>query len=968
MNYFLNKASQHIFSNHPTNQLANICIVLPTRRGCQAFKKEFGQLASHPILAPQIFAIEDFILNFTKLALFEPIDLLFELYNAFKQVDEKVNLEQFMSWAPTVLKDFESIDQYLVDAKQLFNFMTEAKAIERWGITDIQSKKPEYETSVNKYFELFKNLFTTYQIFNQSLAKQNKAYRGSAYRKLANEAEKILLENTVIQKYYFLGFNALSLSEHKIINTLIVAQKAEILWDTDNYYMENGHSGQIAGQFLKPYKFEASFGKTWKWQENKLTTRAINLKIAEVANKSLQPIIASHYLDMWAKKGEINQNTALVLADENMLLPILSQIPKSVENYNITMGLPLKISNIFGLIEILFELQTNLKSEKNILKYNTRVLIKLLKHNIIQNSCEKNSINLNEIINFLIADNQVLTEKNQLFNLIGNKQITSLFFENWALNPQIAIQKLKEILAFIFENTVENDQIEIQFLAYFNNIFNRTTEILEATFSIINLKSLKTMLFELIRSQKIPFEGGQENALQIMGMLETRTLDFERIIMISTNEGFLPAGKKSNTLIPFDALTELNMPTFGHQDAVMAYHFFRLLQNAKEVVLIYIKPNSSNGNKEKSRFIMQIEHELVKLNPNITLEYPKFELDFKINEKLPNEFSIKKTDKIINQIKIDLETKGLFATALNEYQRCSMLYYFNRIAKIAEPDEIEQHIGNDIFGTWLHSTLENIGKELKAKGQIEKTHLEIIASEIKNRLKIDFANQFPKHNLAEGMNHILLNIAEKVLVNYFENEIKNGVFPQEILALEQKFSVLLALKTENNIQKIKIGGKIDKIDKIENTIRVIDFKTGKVSQTDLELSNKIIENNNDLFNMNYFLNDLKYEKLRQIWLYKYLIIKELQRSDSFFNSIYDATTNQIEAGIYSFRNIGNGFLTSSKYIFPHIETDAEFITFSENILTIFIENLLDKNKDFSMTENLKTCENCSYRSICNRVI
>lgn len=969
MNYFLNKSAKYIFNQHAIDELASICVVLPTRRGCQAFKKELGITAGQPIIAPQLFAIEDFILNATQLTLFEPIDLVFELFKAFKSVDEKVQLEQFMSWAPTVLKDFESIDQYQVEAKQLFDFMTEAKAIERWGISDINSKKPEYETSVSKYFELFKVLHQTYSQFNQNLNLQNKAYRGSAYRKLADNAENILLENSTFSKYYFLGFNALSLSEHKIINTLIVAKKAEILWDTDDYYMERGLSGQIAGQFLKPYKYEASFGNGWNWQENKLTTRPINIKIAEVANKSLQPIIAGHYLDIWAKRGDINQNTALILADENMLLPVLSQLPKTVENYNITMGLSLKNSNIFDLIEILFELHQTQTTTSKTSKYNTRLLIKLLNHSIIANYGLKNNLNFKELVNFLLIDNQIFTDFISIKNSIKNEQLIDVFIESWLNNPQKAILQLKKVLNFIFENSNEIDnKIEIQFLANYNTIFNRLSQIVSENLTIINLNSLKNMLFELVRNQKIPFEGGQEDALQIMGMLETRTLDFERIIIVSTNEGFLPAGKKSNTLIPFDALKELNMPTYGHQDAVMAYHFFRLLQNADEVVLLYVKPNSNNGNKEKSRFIMQIEYELTKLNPNIVLEYPKFELDFTDNEKFSSDFSIEKTDEIINQIEKELTNKGLYATALNEYQRCSMQYYFNRVAKIAPPNEIEHHIGSDVFGTWIHATLERIGHEWMAKGEIVKSDYEEVKSNIKKRLELEFETQFPKHTLAGGMNHILLNVAEKVLSNYFENEIKNGLFPQEIMALEQKYTTELVLNIFDKILKIKVGGKIDRIEKVGNSLRVIDFKTGKVSKSDLKLNDKFVAKNDIDAQKAYFLNEPKLEKLRQLWLYKYLIVKEIHANKLFPGKIFNEEFIQIDAGIYSFRNIVDGFLNCTPYIFPHLQSDSEFIAFTEELIALFIEKLLDKSHRFSITDDLATCKYCNYNTICNRVV
>ncbi|MES2795156.1 MAG: PD-(D/E)XK nuclease family protein [Bacteroidota bacterium] len=958
MNHFLAKCANYIFNQHKINELANISVILPTRRGTLAFKKSLAQQAQTPFIAPKIIAIEDFILETTQLQLMEPIDLVFELFNAIKKVDEKVKFELFMSWAPTLLKDFESIDQYMVNAKQLFAYMTEAKALERWNISELKSNNINFETSVEKYFELFKTLHTVYEEFNNGLKAKGLAYRGSAYRYLAENVESLLLDRLSYVKYYFLGFNALSISEETIIKTLVDAQKAETIWDTDDYYMKNLSNGQLAGRFLKEIKKSGRFGTDWNWQENDLLLSPKNIKIIGLPNTSLQPIVAAHYLENWSTNNLTKQSTALVLADETILNTVISQIPESVGNYNITMGLSLKESPIYGLLESIFNLHRFLKFENNgIIKFNTRLIIKLLNHIYIKAWSQKYEINLAISIREIQDANQLFLNRSDLIKLLKFENLTEVVFEHWNDSPQIAITQLRKIiqsLSIIFE---DNSPLELNYLTIVEKIINRVEVIVESNPENINISGLKSILFEILKQTKLPFESNQEDNLQIMGMLETRTLDFERIILLSANEGNLPSGKKSLSLIPFDALIANEMPTYGHQDAIMAYHFFRLLQKAKEIIVLYTNPSSSNGNKEKSRFILQIEHELAHLNKNITIEYPEIALDFSKKEKIDSDFEIAKTDKIVEIIKTQLQTKGLYITSINEYIRCEMLYYFNRIAKIEEPSEIDESIGNDIFGTWVHKTLENIDLEnLKNGGIISKERLIEIKNTIRDRLGTDFQNNFGKLSLNEGMNLILLNVAERVLQGYFNNEINNGIFPQEILAVEENLMVNFPLIFENQIFNIKLGGKVDKIDKVGESIRIIDYKTGKVEPKSLRLDARKSED----MNIESFLTKPELDKMRQLWWYKYLFLKGEKQEEKF------GLNYELEVGIYSFRNNKEGFMTGIKYFTNASETDEEFISISENIILQFLEKLLNQSTPFRMTPDLKLCEYCTYRSICNR--
>ncbi len=965
MNHFIPKCANYIFQKHSIAELAHVCVVLPTRRGVFFFKEALANEATKPFISPKILAVEDFILEATNLKLLEPVDLLFGLFTAYKSVETDAKFEHFMSWAPTLLKDFEGIDQYLVDTKQLFSYMTAAEAIKRWAITDW--KNSNTSTSVSKYFELFKVLHQVYLTFNQALKEKGKVYRGSAYKHLAENIDTILIEKPSFKKYYFLGFNALSNSEQKIIKALVDAKLAETLWDTDQYYMVNAN-GQQAGLFLKAIKKEALFGPIWNWQTDDLIKNSKNIKIIGLPNASQQPKVASHYLEKWFENKPENTSTAVILADETLLPALITQLPESVGDYNITMGVSLKHSPIYSLIVSVFELH---QSQKNVLhnqklQFNTRLIIKILNHQYIKNWCQKQNISLQPVLQKIKSENDLFISDLQLKKHFPNDKLTESVFTHWQENPQNAVKSLFSLVEILEQVFDENqNSIEQEYLAHFYKILNRLQVIVENNLLNINILSLKQLLFELIKQEKIPFEGQPINQLQIMGMLETRTLDFDRIIITSLNETVLPSGKKSTSLIPFDGMQVNGMPTYGHQDAIMAYHFFRILQKAKEVILIYTLPKSLYGGNEKSRFIIQIEQELAKLNKNISLEYPNIKYKSNRPERPDSNLEVFKSDEIIEKIKQELQTKGLFATHMNSYVSCSMQYYLGRIAKIYVPDEIDNHIGADKFGSWIHKTLENISKEIMKKGEIISS--EPLASMLINldiRLKKEFANIYGNISLDSGMNLILLNIAEKILTGHFENEIETGQYPQEILALEKLLIVSTSIKIGEEIIEIKVAGKIDKIDIQGNNLRVIDYKTGKVEEKNINFKDKLTYEEKEF----KLLTDKRLDKLRQLWLYRYLVLKSIHTTNGLAIGEKNIHPNQydVEPGIYSFRNNKAGFMKGIKSFDQEDYSDKNFIATSEKIIGKFIEELLDSSKPFQLTADLQTCQFCGYKGICNR--
>jgi len=626
---FLHQTARHIFAQHGT-RLDDVWVILPTRRAVSFFQQELARLADRPFLSPHVLAIDDFIASASGAQLIDPVSLLFELYDVFREIDETLEFGKFMNWAPVLLNDLDRIDQYLVKPSALFSYLTAAKALERWKVELPTNRPANLQTAgTERYFKLFDNLQTAYHALRARLEERDLAYRGMAYRRLAEEVDTLVRDNPAYEKLYFVGFNALSKSEEQVVRRLTKAGKAEMLWDTDPYYMRSAR--QEAGKLLRAYKQEGWSGP-WTWEENYLTGTEKDIRIIGVANASMQAKVAGHLYQQWSQQGE-DARTALVLGDETLLLPVLYALGESVQDLNVTMGLSLKNSPLFTLIDALFEMQRTVAEFRKkdgttarIPKYNHRQVTRVLSHPFVrqyEQAClppatpEAPGL-LRRVLSKITTENRVYLDEDELREMGDQTALFRVLFKRWRTDkPLSIIRQFHELVELLLEAYAgQPDAVEIEYLYLFQSLLFRleTTLEREERRELVDLRSLKQFLYELIRQTSIPFESEGDSALQVMGMLETRALDFDRLIILSVNEGVLPQARKLNSLIPFDACREVELPTYQDQESVMAYHFYRLLQRAKEVVLLYVTSPDAYGTSkgEKSRFILQLEHELAK--------------------------------------------------------------------------------------------------------------------------------------------------------------------------------------------------------------------------------------------------------------------------------------------------------------------------------------------------------------------
>lgn len=975
---FLNQSAQYIFEKHPLAQLKNICVVLPSRRAVYYFKQALAKFSNVPFIAPEILAIDDFVMQMSGVNQIDAVSLLFELYEIFKKYDPEVKFERFISWAPTLLRDFDTIDLYLVDnPKSIFEYMSEAKVLERWNPAQLKSGKPAFEVTpvLDKYFKLFENIYNVYSDLQKSLTTKGLAYRGMAYRILAESVKQLLIEkneNSVIfEKYYFIGFNALSASEEKIIETLVKTNRAETLWDADTYFMSSEYNHK-AGMLLRSYKNSGRFGK-WNWQTDELLKGEKQMRIIGVENATLQTKIAGHiYAEAIAENPEVP--TVIVLADENLLQPVIYSLNERISDFNITMGVSLRGSMLFTLIDAVFELQQNIAEFKTkdggtvkMPKFSHRHIFKVLNHPFIRRyeqikyapeikaKSQERTV-FRKTLSEILRTNKVYLSQDEMLDLGENEPIFKILFSRWSDNPQkalFAFYDLIDELRNVYRDS--NDAIETEYLYLFLTILHRLEKILFQNREL-SLKSFKHFLYELIKQEKIPFSGEPISNLQIMGMLETRCLDFERVIILSVNEGTIPSAKHINSLIPFDACIEYHLPVHSDQDAVMAYHFFRLLQRAKEVDILYVIPNGEGlggGGSEKSRFILQIENELVKENKNIKLTYPKIKFGQDNETEVINKIDIFKSEDILKSISKLIAEKGIYPTSLSNYLKCSLQFYFDKIANISKREEVDENFGADVFGTWIHNTLEKIDKDFGPK--ISEENIETIIGELEKRLDEAYQEKFGGFVVESGMNYLLKQVAQQLLNDFFENQKVSQRFPLEVVQAEQLIEVIFEKVIHGKLQKIKIAGRIDRIEREGNVLKVIDYKTGKVVAKELETPKDLT--------LEEALIESDKEKLRQLWLYQYLVTKSMfdgklvLAGEKFEN--YAVT-----AKIYSFRNLKEKLEVNLS--FETAPTIFGFIEKSEGVLTQIITELLNPDINFTQTTDTKICERCDFKGICGR--
>ncbi len=871
-----------------TTNISSAIFVLPSKRASIFLRKEIAKQVKKTIFLPKIISIEEFIEEVSELKTMSNLETLFAFYKVYERIIPKTlkePFESFSKWAQVLLHDFNEIDRYKINAADFFNNLSNIKQIENW---DLSGGEPT--ELIQNYLDFWKNSHRYYHELKSSLLANNVAYQGLVYREASEQIEHYLQSNK--HHHYFLGFNALNQCEEDIFQELLQQGLATVYWDIDKAFFTNKtHS---ASHFLRKYKTNWNY-----YHDHPFPIVSNNFS----TDKEIDIIALPKNSSQAKKVGELLQHlspqeikeTAVVLGDESLLLPVLNALPKNVKDINITMGLALKEVPLTAFFESIFQLYVRQSGSRFYYKRLLQLLdnnyakivlgsddVKVIKQHIYQNNTI--SLTITEIID--IVPNNAL-----LMKILSLKKAT---VSNCLLAFNAIILKLKDKLSA----DKDNHLLDLEYLYRFNEVFNKLNVLQEKYQVLDDISGLFQIYKEIITTETLDFKGEPVKGLQIMGMLETRALDFKRIIMTSVNEEVLPSGKSNNSFIPFDLKIAFNLPTYFDKDAVYAYHFFRLMQRVQKVNLLYNTESDGLNAGEKSRFLLQLEA-LAQKNHKISYytSAPKIPATTIVTHQ------ITKDDAIIIRLKeiagiqrcVDkqgnkYEKVGFSPSALTQYIRNPIDFYTQKILRIYEEDEVEETVAANTLGTIVHNTLENFYK--KHEGEILSIALvKKMQQDIASEVGKQFNEVYKKGDISKGKNLIIYNVAKRYVSNFLNAEIKLLEKSKEVIIHQIEADLCIEIPMDDLPFPVYIAGKVDRIDEVDGVIRIIDYKTGKVEAGQVQI-----------YDWKLITSDYKkYSKPFQILAYAYMAKK---------NNI--VPNKPIEAGIISFKNLKSGFIKFGK--------------------------------------------------------
>ncbi|HLS30117.1 MAG TPA: PD-(D/E)XK nuclease family protein [Flavobacteriaceae bacterium] len=888
MQSFLKDTLNHFLHQEKIN-IEKTTFILPGKRAGSFLRHLLKTQTNYSGFVPEILSIEELATKITGLKALDKTNSLFRFYQTYCKVtseEDREKFETFYSWAQTLIEDFNEIDRYLIPTQPFFNYLSDIKNIEHWSLASPQTEM------VKNYLNFWNNLANYHEAFIEDLLSQKEAYQGLIFRIAAKQINEFL--NSTENQMVFIGFNALNKAEQHIIQTVLSQNRGEVFWDIDKYFLDN--KTHEAGRFIRSHQQSWAYYQdeknSLKWigehySNDKTTIETIGIP---------QNIGQAKYVGSILEEEDL-KNTAVILNDEGLLFPILNSLPAKVDKVNITMGLALDKTPPASLFETLFKIQND--SETSI--YHKNVL-DVLTHPVIKRVMGKTA---DKIRANIISENLVFISLPNLTEQTSgvNKEIFENCFTDYKNNIPEFLNAMRRLTELLRPEDATRHALETQYLFQFNKVFKKLSNLLANNNPLTETKTFHRIYTDILQTETLDFSGTPFDGLQIMGMLESRVLDYETVILTSVNEGKLPGGKSTNSFIPYDLKRQYGLPTYREKDAVYSYHFYRLLQRAKKVYLLYNSETSGLNSGEKSRFITQLEIESPKNKELISKTISPKVNPTKLEEE---QISITKTPEILDILK-KRAAKGFSPSALTTYIRNPVDFYKRYVLGIQEEDEVEETVAARTLGTVVHDTLEVFYKPFEGR-DIHKKDLDEMLSKIDLEIQKQFAKHYSEAPLQEGKNLIIFEIAKRFILNFLNREkqnLKKGKLT--ILHIESDM-----LRQEIDIPEfdfpIYILGKVDRVDRFNDQVRIIDYKTGNVITSNLRLTEP------DLLT-----TDEKYNQAFQVLSYASM----LQSKRNLDNA---------QAGVISFKNLKEDFMP---FKYKDEASGKELDQIDKNVLALF---------------------------------
>lgn len=938
MEKFLEIVTQDLLKRG-NQSLEQYIIITPGKRPRAFLKHIISQKTDKPVLTPLMFTINEFIEHTAGLRIIDNIPAIAQLYKLYNiKSGQKESIENFWFFGEMLLNDFDDVDKYLVDAANLFHYVKDLKEIEQlfsheddenialikqfWeslyrgsGINDEQKIR-------HQFLKFWKLLHPLYIDFKKQLQAQGMGYEGMLYREVAQLAknEKLTFEQ---KTPVFIGFNALSKAEKAIFKA---AQQNNGLfyWDYDEWYISN-HKHE-AGYFMR--KNLEEFPNAITVQNYFQGIKNIDQIKAYGAPGELEMarIVASE-LENNTKPVSDPLNNGVILANESLLTPILQTLNSSYNNINITMGLPLANTGLFAFLQQLLKLQANQKVHKNRVYYKSHWVISILKLPFHQDAKRLELIEKIRSQNIFFADAEML----------GQNEWLQLLFPQQKMPVNDYIQHiLKHLVNTNFAKKPETEQINAEAAIQAYKSINQLTEKLQALDVAIPENLFIRLINKIFSNLSLTLEGEPLRGTQLMGLIETRTLDFDHLIIAGANEGCLPSSSVASSFIPYNLRKANGLLTFENQDAIFAYYFYRAIQRSRKLTLVYNNNDADKDYGEKSRFLQQLEYEW---KGNFT----QSSYTHAIAPQSSNEIIIPKTKDVWKTLQTYLDgTRSFYPVQLNAFMNCPLQFYFRYIAQLKEPEDIESVIDYRIFGLIFHDTMEMLYKPFSENKQI------ITASDINSLLNDNLILAHIRKNMRRTFEDLELRLQdngqlaliEQVVLRYVKRVLQNDREGGEFLlpGLENKLTCSFAFDG----QKVTLAGKIDRMQIIKNQLFIVDYKTGKAPRE-----------KPDFDQMFAYDEPKRSNAVFQAMMYTRIVEAQNFAQDKTLipSLLYIQENKPIEA--ISFANMKNAGYSDLRENF-------------ENGLQKIFSDLFDKTSPLTQTTNTEQCRICAYKSICHR--
>lgn len=932
-------------SSEELSTLKNQCFVFPTKRGGVFFKRALlATYAEEHFILPSILSIEEFVEKLTGMSISDELTLLFHLYTIYQNKDENLAFDDFYAWGKIILKDYDEIDRYLADAQKIYSSLQNIKEIDHvFGYNDefkeivvryrTLTDKQEKTKLLTEFLKIWKEVGAVYEQFQDDLAKEEKAYGGMLYRNLANILSQENFDHP-FERYHFCGFNALSKAEELIFEALVKAEKAQLYWDIDQYYVNDRK--EEAGDFLREYLA--------KWPHSvvfdaKSSEQEKQVSIHSVPQNMAQTHLAAEKVTALLQQGAKPEETAIVLADEKLLIPLLYSMPMSEFKVNVTMGYPLRSTVVFDFVLNYLELMRKARQEVDDLHFHAFDLRPFISNAYASVFQEELYQDLNQ---WLLTEKRTKISKSELLSQLEAEQLKHLFTAKpeW---PSL-FEELKNYLTAVFYHFKEEDTnpTDREFIYFFLKSLNQFNDYLKGK-EDFSLRLIKKIVQEHFRSVKVPFEGEPVQGIQVMGFLETRTLDFKDVIVVSANEGKLPTPRSLNSYIPFGLRKVFELPTFEEQDAIYAYHFKRLIQRAQNVHFIYDNTTQGDSTGERSRFILQ-ETKRYQALEKVQVEEKQYG-GWLNNEFKTQAIAIDKTEKVMEQLKAFTkgaeENKFLSPTSLTNYITCPLKFYLKNVARFKELEDVEEDIDARNLGIVVHEVLEFLyqpwlGKEVSAeqvkllKGLVEK---ELVNSLKRNKI-VQESQQLTGRDLVTK--EVMEQLIQKVL------DLDMAEAPFRIEGLEKEgYEQLIDV---GGGLKARLSGTIDRMDAKDEVLRITDYKTGRV-----EFAKKGRKFKTDEEVLQAYFEEPDFKSGFQAYLYAYLVAPYTDQS--------------LRVGITTMKelNTGTKWLKGRETL-----SSAEIEEFGQRLEQL-VKDIYDPNQPFIQTEDIDRCSYCEFKKVCKRI-